>query len=111
MSNEVNISQLAYGTLDPGLWVEWYLHRPNYDAAKHKAAFFTVVPDPAVGGIELIFVGETIVRDLEITRTWNTVRSIGLANGIEHQFQRNVRIFNPAGESTAYELLVAETDN
>jgi hypothetical protein len=111
MSNEVNISQLAYGTLDPGWWVEWYVPRPNYDAAKQKVAFFTIVPDPVIGGIEIIGVGETVNRDLEITRSWNTVWSTGTSKGIDHVFQRNVRITNPGSLTAAYELLVAETDN
>jgi hypothetical protein len=85
--------------------------RPNYDAAKNKVAFFTIVPDPFIGGIEIIGVGQTVNRDLEITRTWNTVWSTGTTQGIDHVFQRNVRITNPGGESTVFELLVAETDN
>jgi hypothetical protein len=112
MSNEVNISQLAYGTLDPGFWVEWYVPRPNYDAARKKVAFFTIVPDPVIGGTDIAPVGSSINMDLEITRTWNTVWETGFPDGsIEHVFQRNVRINNTAGEPTAYELLVAETDN
>ncbi len=112
MSNEVNISQLAYGTLDPGFWVEWYIPRPDYEAARKKVASFTVVPDPVVGGVDIAPVGEWINMDLEITRIWNTVWETGTPQGnIEHVFQRNVRITNPGAQQTAYELLVAETDN
>jgi hypothetical protein len=113
VSNEVNISELVYGTLDPGLWVEWYLGRPYYDQARRKVAFFTIVPDPAIpfgDGVTIEIAPGHV--DMEITRTWNTVwSSLKPDNSIDHAFQRNVRIANPADQTSAYHLLVAETDN
>jgi hypothetical protein len=111
MSNEVNITQVAYGTMDPGVSIEWYLPRPDYDEARRKVAAFTVVPDPVIGGIEIAVLGETTHIDLDITRVWNTVWSTGTERGIDHVFQRNARVSNTAGVSAAYELLLAETDN
>jgi hypothetical protein len=109
MSNEVNIAELASGTLAAGTSVEWYLPRPNYDASKAKVAFFTIVPNPATPAGEL-----TGNVDMEITRTWNTVWSNVHSGGTDHAFQRNVRLTNPAapgGHASSYHLLVAETDN
>src|SRR2546425_2933066 len=74
MSNEVNIVETAYGTLDPGLWVEVYDWSGNYNATRVKARFFTVAPDPWIpigGGVLVEFQPNKL--DLEITRTWATV--------------------------------------
>lgn len=108
MSNEVNIVETAYGTLDPGLWVEIYDWSGSYDATRVKARFFTVAPDPLIpiGGGLVEFLPDKL--DLEITRSWETVW-VG-ADG-SHTFQRNARIENIGISIAAYHLLRAETDN
>lgn len=109
MSNEVNIVETAYGTLDPGFWVEIYDWSGNYDATRVKARFFTVEPDPWIplgDGILIEFQPDKL--DLEITRTWATVW-VG-ADGSQ-TFQRNARIENIGTSTAAYHLLRAETDN
>ncbi|AQV95060.1 hypothetical protein BJN34_14355 [Cupriavidus necator] len=113
MSNEVNISQIASGTLDPGHGWEFYVPRPDYQAQIGKVAFFTAVPDAS---FDIVLEGYPEHRDIEITRTWNTVWSSltaqGVAQGyIDHVFQRNVTVENLGPITTAFYVLVAETDN
>lgn len=107
MSNEVNIVEIAYGTLDPGMSIDiynWTVDEADYNRARVKARFFSVIP------------GTFWVRpykvDLEITRTWVTVWAAddGSPTGA-HSFQRNVQITNVGDTLAAYHLLRAETDN
>jgi len=111
VSNEVNIVEMAYGTLDPGLSVEiynWTVDEEDYNRARVKARFFSVVPDPFLGQFELI----PNKLDFEITRTWVTVWVWEDGSGNDaHSFQRNVRISNVGDSTGAYHLLRAETDN
>jgi hypothetical protein len=108
MSHEVNIAETAYGTLDPGIWVEIYDWSGSYSKVKGKARFFTVAPDPWLpfDGGTLEFQPDKI--DMEITRVWNTV---WVADDGSQTFQRNVRIENVGSSTSAYHLLRAETDN
>lgn len=108
MSNEVNIVETFYGTIDPGVPLEFYDWTGEYDQVRVKARFFTVAPDP-----ELPFGPGTIEffpnkLDLEITRTWETVWVDGSGN---KTFQRNTTIQNVGESTAAYHLLRAETDN
>jgi hypothetical protein len=116
MSNEVNIVEIAYGTLDPGMppieIYNWTADEADYNRAKVKARFFSVIPDPwipiAGGSFEVL----PSKLDLEITRTWITVWAWD--DGSEfgaHSFQRNIQIANVGEETAAYHLLRAETDN
>ena len=109
MSNEVNIVEIAYGTLEPGWWVEIYDWSGNYDATRVKARFFTVAPDPLIPIAPGIMWESTPTKlDLEITKTWATVWVD--AKG-DQTFQRNARIENIGTDTAAYHLLRAETDN
>jgi len=109
MSNELNIVETAYGTLDPGQAVEIYDWSGGYDENRVKARFFTIAPDPWIplgGGVKVEGLSEHV--DLEVTRTWATV---WVAADGSPTFQRNARIENTGPYTCAYHLLRAETDN
>jgi|ERR1700722_2131445 hypothetical protein len=109
MSNEVNVSQIGSGTLDPGEGWEvhvWTGSESEYKKERKRARFFTVVPDPDVR-VEI----NGIVQ-MEITRVWNMVRTtIPPDFKIVNVLQWNVAILNSGGQISAWELLQAETDN
>lgn len=109
MSHEVNISETFYGTIDPGVTLEFYDWEGDYDNVRKKARFFTVAPDPLIpigGGWELEIYPTAL--DLEITSVWNTVWVDADGNPT---FQRNARVGNIGTATAAYHLLRAETDN
>jgi hypothetical protein len=119
VSNQVNIFEMAYGTLDPGVppieIYNWTTDEADYNRARVKARFFSVIPDPWIPipgapGVSVEVLPSKL--DLEITRTWVTVWASddGSPTGA-HSFQRNVQITNVGDETTAYHLLRAETDN
>ena len=108
MSNELNIVETFYGTIDPGVVLEFYDWSGDYDETRKKARFFTIEPDP-----EISFDGGTLEffpnkLDLELTRTWATVWGDDNGNAT---FQRNATITNIGESTAAYHLLRAETDN
>ncbi|MBV8614100.1 MAG: hypothetical protein JOY66_10065 [Acetobacteraceae bacterium] len=108
MSNEVNITETFFGTMDPGEVLQLFDWSGNYDQIRAKARFFSVSPDPLIpfdgGTIEF----EPNQLNLEITRVWNTVWVDVNGNAT---FQRNVEITNIGGSTAAFHLLRAETDN
>jgi hypothetical protein len=108
MSHEVNIVETAYGTLDPGVWVEIYDYSGSYDKIKVKARFFTVAPDPWLPFAGGLLEWAPNQLDLEITRVWETV---WVAADGTPTFQRNAHIANVGSNTSAYRLLRAETDN
>ena len=109
MSNEVSIVETFYGTIDPGVPLEFYDWSGNYDDTRKKARFFTVAPDPWIpfgdGGLIEILPNEI---DLELTNSWATVWVDDNGNAT---FQRNARVVNIGESTAAYHLLRAETDN
>lgn len=113
MSNEVNITEIAYGTIDPGVppleFYYWTSGENEYNQVRVKARFFTVEPDPwlPLGDIGVVEF-EPSQMNLELTRTWATVW-VG-ADG-SHSFQRNAAIQNIGDFTSAYHILLAETDN
>jgi hypothetical protein len=120
MSNEVNIKQIGYGTLDPGFAIEmysWTTSESAYKKQRKQARFFTVVPDPLLPSVPpgggYIENDEGIVQ-MEITRVWNMVRTTvtGGANWtVDHVLQWNVALLNSGQQTASWELLQAETDN
>jgi hypothetical protein len=108
MFNEVNITEIFYGAIDPGQVLQFFYWNTNYDQIRVKARFFSVSPDPLLpfdgGTIEF----EPDQLDLEITRDWVTVWVD--ING-NKTFQRNAEVTNIGGSTAAYHLLMAETDN
>jgi hypothetical protein len=108
MSNEVNIVETFYGTIDPGVLIEFYDWSGNYDDVRKKARFFTVEPDPALpfdGGTIEVYPNKL---DLELTRSWVTV---WVDANDSKTFQRNASVTNIGEATAAYHLLRAETDN
>jgi hypothetical protein len=117
MSNEVNVREIAYGTLDPQVEIEIYFWGDynSYNTQRKRARFFSVSPDPEIpfpgGGT---YEWEPSVHNLQITRVWNTVwASFDQNEGKrKHVFQSNVAIKNIGDEFiSAYHLIQAETDN
>jgi hypothetical protein len=114
MSNKIDIVETFYGTIDPGVGLEFYDWTGEYDKIRVKARFFTVAPDPEIppegatteGGPTIEFYPTKL--DLEITSAWNTVWVDENANAT---FQRNAAIRNIGEATAAYHLLRAETDN
>jgi hypothetical protein len=108
MSNELNITETFYGTIDPGVALEFFDWSGNYDDVRKKARFFTVAPDPwlPLGGFD--FEVAPIQLNLELTATWCTVWVDADGNAT---FQRNARIANIGDATAAFHLLRAETDN
>jgi len=112
MSNEVNISEIGFGTLDPGVGLEiynWTSSEAEYNERRRKVRFFTIAPDPLipigdVGTIEFV----PGVSEMEITRIWSTVWT-GVND--DHAYQWNVAVRNVGQQTTAWHLLQAETDN
>lgn len=112
MSNELNVSTAAFGTIDPGVIITFYLPgtRQSYDTDRKRARFFSISADPELFRLELG--GQHV--DLEILRTWNTVwdgTEFNQNGGFDHVFQSNVEFQNIGSYSTGFELLKAETDN
>jgi hypothetical protein len=112
MSQELNLAEIGYGSLDPGWSVEiytWTTSEQSYDTHRRRARFFTAVPDSQIplGDIGTIEFYPNVV-EVEITRTWNMVRVD--ENG-GHVLQWNVAMLNPGGSTTGYHLLEAESDN
>jgi hypothetical protein len=111
VSNEVNITELASGFIDPQVAFDLYIPRPNFQASLNKVAFFTVIPQAA---IEIIFNGQVSPdrAELELGRIWNTVwYGVKPDGSADNVFQRNVEIINRSNDTVFYRLLVAETDN
>jgi hypothetical protein len=116
VSNEVNIVEIAYGTLDPGMppieIYDYTVGEADYNRARVKARFFSLIPDPWIpipgGSLEVL----PSKLEMEITRVWVTVWAAddGSPYGA-HSFQRNVRFANVGDYTAAYHLLRAETDN
>jgi hypothetical protein len=110
MSNEVNVSEIAYGTLDSGVELEIYHwgSSGSYDAQRKRGRFFSISPDPAIpfDGGTIEFVPNKV--DLQITRVWNTVWT---GDDESHVFQSNIAVGNIGGSTSAYHLIQAETDN
>jgi hypothetical protein len=108
MSHQVNVTETFYGTIDPGVTLEFYDWSGSYNDVRKRARFFTVAPDPMIplgGGITGEF--SPIELNLELTGSWSTVwvDDQGIAT-----FQRNARIANIGFATAAYHLLRAETD-
>jgi hypothetical protein len=111
MSNEVNVTEIFYGVLDPGLEIELYFWGDNnsYNKRRHKARFFSISPDPEIplksgGTLELT----PDVLNFEITRVWNTV---WVSPEDDRVFQSNLSIKNLGTSTAAYHIIQAETDN
>ena len=114
MSNELNVQETFYGTLDPGVEIELYRWDTDYDTHRKRASCFSVAPDPAIplgGGYTAEFAPGKV--DLQITRVWNTVWTAPAVPGqnLQHTFQWNVALKNIGDQTAAYHLLQAETDN
>ena len=109
MSNEVNVVETFYGTIDPGVALEFYDWSGKYEDTRKRARFFTVEPDPEIplGGGGVAEVLPTRL-DLELTRTWVTV---WVDENDKRTLQRNAAVTNIGGGTAAYHLLRAETDN
>lgn len=115
MSHQVNLSQIGYGTIDPGLTVEvfsWTTSESAYNTERKRASYFTAIPDPWIplgGAGSVEFEG---ICQVEIPRVWNLVRtSIDNAGKDHHVFQCNAAVLNSGSQTTAFELLQAETNN
>ena len=108
MSNEVNIVETFYGTMDPGVVLEFYDPSGKYEDVRHKACFFSVEPDPVLPGNGFSYEWVPNKLDLEVTRTWTTVWVDANDNRV---FQRNATVANIGQSTAAYHLLRAETDN
>jgi hypothetical protein len=115
MSSQVNVSQIGYGTIDPGFEVDvfsWTTTESSYNKERKRASFFTAIPDPLIpvgnaGTVE--FDG---ISQVEITRVWNMVRTTIDANFKDHHvFQCNATVLNSGQQTCAFELLQAETNN
>ena len=102
MSNEVNISEVAFGFADRG--VEWEINQWNVQP--QKARFFTVVASPAI--ILVGFPGGP--WDMEITRVWSTVWQSD-TGALTHQWNVRVKNVGHLDDTVYYQLLMAETDN
>jgi hypothetical protein len=46
MFNEVNITEIFYGAIDPGQVLQFFYWNTNYDQIRVKASLFSVLPDP-----------------------------------------------------------------
>jgi hypothetical protein len=106
MSNEVNITEVAKGLLDPGLLLEFYYWK---NVSPSRARFFTVVPDawiPLGNAGEVLFEPNKI--DLEIVRAWST---LWVSTDGKLTYQWNVAIKNVGDSTAVFRLLMAETDN
>jgi hypothetical protein len=110
MSSQVNVTQIGSGTMDPGDSYEvysWTTTEKDYNKERKQASFFTVVPDPLLyGRIEIEGVSQ-----MEITREWNMVRTTINFPTVSHVLQVNVEVLNSGLQTSAWELLHAETDN
>jgi hypothetical protein len=111
MSNEVNVTEILFGVLDPQVEVELYVWGDNnsYDKQRRRARFFSISPDPliplpGIGTIEMV-PGQV---DFQITRVWNTVWT---AEDDSHIFQSNIAFANVGNSTSAFHLIQAETDN
>ncbi len=105
MSNEVNISEVAFATADLG--VEWTIN--HWGIQPQKARFFTVVPDPRIpfdGGT--ILIEPSGPYNIEITRVWSTV---WVSDNGAITYQWNTVVTNVGSWTSAFHLLMAETDN
>lgn len=111
MSNELNVTELASGVLDPGFEVEMYFWGDNksFNRKRHKARFFSVTPDPVIPweGVGTIEFWPSVLN-FEITRAWNTVWVSATGDRV---FQTNVAIKNLGPNTGAFHLIQAETDN
>jgi hypothetical protein len=106
MSNEINLVQVATGTLDPGWWCELYDHSgAGYEETRVKGRFWTIVPEPD-WPIGTGFVPQKI--DLQITKVWDTVW-VGVDR--TKTYQRNVGFTNIGTMTAGWRALRAETDN
>ena len=105
MSNEVNIKETFWGTIDPGWSLPFYDWSGDYYVTRVKARFFTVEPDPDPP----LGTGRRPQHlDLEITRVWETVWE---GTDGKYAFQRNVEMANIGTMRAGYHILRAETDN
>ena len=78
MSQELNLDELGYGSLDPGWTVEiyrWTTSEQSYSEHRRRARFFTAIPDSVIplGDFGTIEFFPNVVQ-VEITRQWNMVR-------------------------------------
>jgi hypothetical protein len=109
MSNELNLREVANGTIDPGVTLFNYFILGDYASEHKKHRFFTIGPDPSLpfdGGT--VTFGPSVVN-LEITRTWSTVWVSPDASTLT--FQNNIEWTNIGDTPSAYHILLAETDN
>jgi len=115
MSHEVNLSQIGYGTADPGVsWdiESWTTSENGYNTERKRSSFFTVIPDPMIPLGNFGTIEWEGISQMEITRVWNLVRTTIDANGHDHHvFQCNATVLNSGDQTTAFELLQAETNN
>jgi hypothetical protein len=109
MSNELNVTDIFQGTIDPGVELEFYDWHGDYDTHSKRAWFCTVAPDP---WIEIPGFGDLGIfpnkLDLQVTATWSTVWADIDAN---LTYQRNTRVVNIGGSTATYHVIRAETDN
>ncbi|MGH2647538.1 MAG: hypothetical protein ACRDE8_08230 [Ginsengibacter sp.] len=107
---DLNVNELLYGYLDPGVDVTFYFWGDNnsYNKKKNKARFFSITPDPLFpfpqGVVELL----PTVLDFQVIRTWTTVWADIDDNRV---FQTNVEVQNIGTASGGFHLIEAETDN
>lgn len=109
MSNELNVTDVFHGTIDPGVELDFYDWEGSYNSARKRAWFSTVAPDP---WIDIPGFGELEIYpnqfDLQVTATWSTV---WIDENGKTTYQRNTRMANIGGSTATYHILRAETDN
>lgn len=112
MSNGVDVQEIAYGGLDVDVPIElyfWTTREGDYDIARQRARFFTMVPDPKfTHGNGGSYQDWPVKIDMEIARVWSTVWE---AQDRSHSLQYDLAIVNYGEGQADYRIPMGETDN